>query len=135
MADGCIAEKKPHTENGQTTLTLMLECKTEDKEILEKFCDFIGVRKDRLTSGHQGKSVALSIAANNFTTDFSDFGLVPHKSHIENHLPNFVYENENLFFQYFRGLVDGDGTIHTSYGSPGISLVGNSLSMMQEIKN
>ena len=52
MADGCVALKKPKNNNQKITSRLMLECKTEDVEILEKFCDFLNLRRSRITIGH-----------------------------------------------------------------------------------
>ena len=130
MADGCLAPDG----KGKKGFRLMLECKTEDREILEKFCEFLNIRKDRITSGHQGASVALSMSENNFTISPRIYGIVPNKSHVENHLPEIMKENEKLFFQYFKGLVDGDGTICTQYGAKGVMLVGNSKTLLEEIK-
>lgn len=129
MADGCYT-----TDSKGKNYRLMLECKIEDKQILEHFCDFVGIRKERITIGHKGRSAALSMADSNFTTSVTKYGICENKSHTENHLPQIFINNEILFFQYFRGLIDGDGTIHTSANSKGISLVGNSLSLLEEIK-
>ena len=52
MADGCFT-----TTSRGTAFRLMLECKIEDKEILEKFCEFLDIRKDRIRIGHNGRSV------------------------------------------------------------------------------
>ena len=134
QADGCVAQKAPKNENQNITYRLMLECKTEDKEILEKFCDFIGIRKQRITVGHQGASVALSLSTASFTTTPQDYGIVPNKSHLETHIPKEFLQNEEILFSYYKGLIDGDGTIHTQYGSLGISLVSNSLSLVTELK-
>lgn len=134
MADGCIAAKPPKNENQNTTYRLMLECKEGDKEILEKFCEYIGIRKERITSGHKGASVALSITANIFTTPLKCYGLVPNKSYIENHVPEIILSNPDLFFQFLRGIIDGDGTIHTYSRSLGVSFVTNSFSLANEIK-
>lgn len=130
MADGCIASNGKN----KSGFRLMLECKTEDKEILEKFCEFLNIRKNRITSGHNGASVALNISENNFTVSPREYGIVPNKSHIENTLPKIIKQNKELFFHYIKGLVDGDGTICTQYGSKGIMIVGNSKTLMEEIK-
>lgn len=134
MADGCVALKQPKNENQKITSRLMLECKSEDKEILEKFCDFLNIRKSRITSGHKGASVALSLSTQNFTTDLSIYGLVPNKSHQESILPIEIKENKEFLFQYLKGMIDGDGTIHTSYNSPGVSVLSNSKTLLEEIK-
>lgn len=134
MADGCIAVKKARNSNQNDTYRLMLECKTEDREIIDKFCDYIGIRNNRITSGHKGASVALSLSTNVFTTSLESYGIVPNKSHIENHVPGQILKDETLLWQFFKGLIDGDGTIHTYIHSPGISLVSNSKVMLEELK-
>lgn len=126
MADGCLSINRGNKR-------LMLECKIEDKEILEKFCDFLGIRKDRITLGHKGRSAALCIANNRFSTSVETYGIFPNKSHLENHLPSFC-ENDELFFQFLKGIIDGDGTIHTQRGSTGISFVNNSITFCEEVK-
>ncbi len=128
MADGCLAASP-----SKNSYRLMLECKVEDKEILEKFCEFLDIRKNRITSGHKGRSVALSMAETNFTISPRFYGIIPNKSHKENTLPSFC-KNQKLFFQYFKGLIDGDGTICTSRNAPGIMLVSNSKTMLKQIK-
>ena len=70
----------------------------------------------------------------NFTIDLGNYGLVPNKSHVESTLPQVIKQNEEVFFQYLKGLVDGDGTIHTSPRSPGISILSNSKTLLSEIK-
>lgn len=130
MADGC------YTCNGRNRegMRLMLECKSDDKEILEKFCDFLSIRHSRITIGHHGKSVALSLSDNNFSTSVSKWGITRNKSHTENHVPEEILSNDAFFFQYLRGIIDGDGTIHTYKYSPGISFVSNSEAFCLEIK-
>lgn len=130
MADGCFT-----TTSTGNTYRLMLECKTEDKEILENFCDYIGVRKERITTGHNGKSVAMSLADSNFSTSVSQYGIVYNKSHIDNFVPEIIYNNDNLFLSYLHGLFDGDGTVHTARQSHGISIISNSKTLLEEIQN
>lgn len=129
MADGCYTL---HGKN-RNGYRLMLECKVEDREILEKFCDFLQVRKERITFGHNNRSVCLSFTDNIFSTSVSTYGITYNKSHTENHVPKIILENDNLFWQYFRGIIDGDGTIHTYHYSPGISFVSNSKIFVEEI--
>lgn len=129
MADGCYTLSKD-----KKSYRLMLECKITDKEILEKFCDFLQIRRDRITIGHNGASVALSMTDKVFSTSVSNYGIVYHKSHVETHLPSFC-ENDDLFLAYYKGIIDGDGTIHTAYGSPGVSFVNNSFSFCSEVKD
>lgn len=129
MADGCFTDN-----SGKNGFRLMLQCKTEDKEILEKFCQFLNIRKDRITSGHKGASVALSLADSNFSTSVSKYGIIKNKSHIENHIPKEILQKDIYFLQYLKGLIDGDGTIHHYENSPGISFVTNSKVFAEECK-
>lgn len=129
FADGCYTFD--HTKKGTR---LMLECQIADKEILEKFCDFLNIRYSRITIGHKGQSVALCLADSNFSTSVSKWGVCMNKSHTENHVPQDILNNDKLFFQFLRGIIDGDGTIHTYKQSPGISFVSNSELFCQEIK-
>ena len=130
LADGCYT-----TNSAANGYRLMLECKTDDVEILEKFCDFVGIRQDRISIGHQNKSRALSLADSNFSTSVSKYGITQNKSHHENHVPQEIYKNDEFFLQFLKGLIDGDGTIHISPASRGISIVSNSQELLQEIKN
>lgn len=130
MADGCfvVSSKRPNK-------TLMLECKYTDKEILEKFCDFIKIRKERITIGHHGASVALAIADSNFSTSVSEFGIVPNKSHIEIEIPDIIANDNELFLQFLKGIIDGDGTIHTAKSSKGVSFITNSKTLAIQCKD
>lgn len=94
----------------------------------------MGIRQSRISIGHKGASVTLSLAENNFTTSPQIYGIVPNKSHVETKLPIIFKDNEELFFQFLKGLVDGDGTIHTQKGSYGISIVNNSKTLLEKIK-
>lgn len=122
MADGCITEDR-----------LMLECKTDDVEILEKFCDFCNIRKSRITVGHKGESRALCLARNNFSTFFDDYEIKIRKSFSENHICEKIMNNKNLFFQFLKGYFDEDGTVHTDPRSPGMSIVGDKT-LLSEFK-
>ena len=128
LADGCFTENSQANGN-----RLMLECKTEDKEILEHFCDFVGIRKSRITTGHQGKSKALSLADSNFSTSVSEYGITKNKSHHENYIPQKILDDDILFLQFFKGLFDGDGTIHTNKHSYGLSIISNSKNLLDTI--
>lgn len=134
LADGCLAVKQPRNKNSNITYRLMLECKIDDKEILEKFCDFIQIRKERIGIGQQGKSSVLSLSVTNCVNDLISKGIVPNKSYKEHHIPEEIKNNEDLFFQYLKGIIDGDGTIHNYKNSPGISFVSNSLIFIEEVK-
>lgn len=128
LADGCMAVKK------NNIYTLMLECKTSDVEILQKFCKFLNIREDRITDGHQGQSKALSIADSNFTTSVQKYGIIPNKSYKEHHIPQEILQKDIYFLQFLKGIIDGDGTIHNHYHSPGVSFITNSQILAMEVK-
>lgn len=129
MADGCLAKRN------NDDYALMLECKIEDREILEKFCDYLQIRQDRITIGHQGASVCLNIANSNFSTSVLKYGIVPNKSHVETDVPKEILNDDDLFLQYIKGLIDGDGTIHTRKSQYGISILSNSKTQLETIKS
>ena len=125
LADGCITDK-----------ALMLECQRKDKEILEKFCDFLKIRKDRITIGHKGKSYCLSIGIKNFTgISFKDFSLIKNKSSKELYINKILLNNNDLFYSFLKGLLDGDGTIHIYKNSIGVSICGTSKILIEQIMN
>lgn len=129
MADGCLTSSR-----GVEKARLMLECKADDKEILVHFCEFAQIRQERITIGHQGASCALSLANSNFSTSVERYGIQQDKSHLENHIYSEILQNDEYFFQFLKGLIDGDGTIHTSSTSRGVSIVSNSQLLLNEIK-
>lgn len=113
----------------------MLECKTDDKEILQKFCDFLDIRQNRITSGHHGKSVCLSLSLSNFSnTDFNSYSLIKNKSQKELFVNSIILNNDELFYSFLKGLFDGDGTVHTCRQSIGISICGTSKQLFEDIK-
>lgn len=122
LADGCITDTR-----------LMLECKITDIEILENFCDYLKIRKSRISYGHSNSSCCLGLSKSKFSTFVDKYGIEKRKSFKENHLCQEIAENETLFFQYLRGYFDGDGTVHTQRGSQGISVVGD-YSLLSEFK-
>lgn len=124
LADGCITDDR-----------LMLECKTDDKEILQKFCQFLGLRQDRITIGHQGKSVCFGLSLKNFpNTNFDNYSLIKNKSQKELFVNSVILNDNKLFYSFLKGLFDGDGTVHTYHQSVGISICGTSKQLFEQIK-
>lgn len=102
---------------------MILECKEEDKEILLNFCKDTNLNPLRIkntlhtnprTKEKNCKAVRLDIYENSFST-FIDKWIVENKSLKDCELPKDV-----MFYSYLCGLIDGDGTISNSYGSPQI---------------
>lgn len=123
LADGCI-----------TNTRLMLECKIDDIEILEKFCNFLNIRKSRISLGHSGKSCCLGLSKSKFSTFVDKYGIEKRKSFQENHVCKEIAKDKKLFFQYLKGYFDGDGTVHTAKNSQGISIVGD-YTLLSEFKD
>lgn len=130
MADGCVA-KSPRSEN---KYRLVLECQSKDRVLLENFCQICGLRLDRITYGHKGASVRLSLGETCFSTFVSKYGIVEKKSKKDNHIYKDILNDNELFLSYLKGYFDGDGNVNTSHGSPSISVVGGK-SLLYEMYN
>ena len=130
MADGCFTSISAN----QNVYRLMLECKKDDKEILDKFCNFLGIRTDRITEGHNGQSVALCLADSNFSTSVNKWGILKNKSYKDLSIPETIKNNQVFFYQFLKGLVDGDGTVMMQWGRKGISIVSNSETLLKQCK-
>lgn len=103
QADGCI-----NSSSGRPRL--ILECKSEDRELLENFCSFTKINKKRIkdtqhknSSGTISFSVRLDLYKTSFTI-FPDKWLKENKSLLDEKLPKGV-----IFYDYLLGLIDGDG--------------------------
>lgn len=128
-ADGCITEVCGSSKVNR----LMLECAEEDGEILHKFCDFLRIRHSRISRGHHNTSLCLCLCEGRFSTFVSNYNITKQKSYKENNICKEIIDNDELFFSFLKGYIDGDGTIHTYKGSPGISMVGD-FTFLNEIK-
>lgn len=122
-ADGCITETR-----------LMLECQVSDKKILEKFCKVLDVRTERITSGQKGTSSCLCLSKSSFITFPDEYGIRIRKSSLQNRVDQRIMENKEFFFQFIRGFLDGDGTVHTHRSSIGVSFCGDKT-MLSDIRD
>lgn len=103
QADGCINSSGSRSR-------LILECKSEDRELLENFCSFTKINKKRIkdaqhknSSGTISFSVRLDLYKTSFTI-FPDKWLKENKSLLDEKLPKDI-----IFYDYLLGLIDGDG--------------------------
>ena len=103
QADGCI-----NSSGGRPRL--ILECKSEDRELLENFCDFTKINKKRIKDTQHKNlsgSISFSVRLDLYKTSFSIFPdkwLKENKSLLDEELPKDV-----IFYDYLLGLIDGDG--------------------------
>lgn len=124
MADGCISEKK----NDQSPL-VCLRLGAKDLAQLEKFKLFLGSthtithspRKD-----NHGDTYCLSVGSKKLVADLSTYGVIPRKTFISKALGGA--ENS---IDFWRGAVEGDGTLYFSAGYPGLTMLGSWTLMNQ----
>lgn len=111
-ADGCIHEKARYVS---------LNIGGRDRRHLEKFVDFLGAdRKMIKTCYHRdtgNELVYIALCSVQLMSDLERLGIFPNKSGKE-HFINTDYDVD-----FIRGLIDGDGSIHSDL--KGIDLVGS----------
>lgn len=117
-ADGCISETK-----------LSLGLQKKDKEILVKYCKFLGIPEKQIkTSIHHQKFKICTVGfRNKKVIEFlHNLGITKQKS--------FTIEyNHTINYDYLRGYIDGDGYI--SKDRREISFVSASDKLIKQIKN
>lgn len=99
-------------------MRLILECKVDDRELLENFCDFTKINKRRIkntkhTNSHTDKisqAVRLELADSCFSTSLSNW-FSCNKSFVDSNVPYKV-----SFYDYLLGLIDGDGGFYNGSG-------------------
>lgn len=124
MADGSISYRK----EGSPQISLVLAEK--DKKHIEKFRDFLGsthsiIAVTNMVNGTQYNSFRLSIRSTQLVDDLSKYGVLPKKSLSAK--VNILESNEN----FWRGVIDGDGSIGLYKAGPMLRLIG-SLPLMQQ---
>ena len=103
QADGCI-----NSSGGRPRL--ILECKSEDRELLENFCSFTKINKKRIKDAQHKNSrgtISFSVRLDLYKTSFTIFPdkwLKENKSLLDEKLPKDI-----IFYDYLLGLIDGDG--------------------------
>lgn len=86
----------------------------KDTEILEKIKEEIEIIRPikKYTTNNGFDVVELEWSSEQHKKDLAKYGIVPNKTYLENHLPNF--ENDNYTLAYILGYFDGDGSISVS---------------------
>lgn len=79
----------------------------KDKQILEKFCLFVGVCPSNIISYKNPKVIYLYVYSKIMKNDLIDNGIVPNKTKV-NIFPKI--ESLELFLAFMLGVYDGDGT-------------------------
>lgn len=111
MSDGCISEVGSSKQ-------ISVHIGIEDIDHLYKFKKFLSAEHDVRTTKY-GKSVQFSFCSNTIAGRLARFGVVPRKS-----LTAKVLELESNL-DFWRGMVDGDGTVGVWGNSPHIQLCGS----------
>jgi hypothetical protein len=119
MADGYIS--KPRSLKAQHVIGCGLS--HIDRTHLENLAQFVG-RGDVTTRPRQGKAEPTcrwNIVSDQIAEDLKRWGITPGKGNKDDTKPT----NEAMMsVDFWRGVLDGDGTITPSYRTPRISLVG-----------
>ena len=104
IADGYVSDTRP---DSQPIVGIQLV----DKELLEKFRQFLGVKSPLLHIGKKTETCQtmyrLAIHSKRMATDLAKYGVVPRKSNLT-FLPILSH---HLMSHMIRGICDGDGTI------------------------
>ena len=120
LADGNLSSLESRLSKIQITL------KSSDKDILLQFKNFIGTN-NKLVSTFQNTDKGIReyvhIGVNSYTiyNRLISLGMSPKKS-MQEKLPNFDWKNNRHFW---RGVVDGDGSLFYVHGKPKIKLIGS----------
>lgn len=123
MADGCISEAK----GSQTRVRLVL--KKEDIDHLQKFKEFVKSDKPIYEYDHN-KSVEFSLNSSKMVKDLIHWGVTPRKS-----LTAKAHPDLEMNPHFWRGIIDGDGCIHTNKkGYKALILIGSEFICKQFIE-
>lgn len=125
-ADGCIMNFNPDKNNGYN---FELGLAIKDSEHIEKFCDFIGMSRERIKIKYNGNKVIKSeigqvnvnkdcyicriqIGNKHLWNTLNNYGCCPNKTTNE-HFPNeSIFKSKDLIRHFIRGFVDGDGWVY-----------------------
>jgi hypothetical protein len=117
FADGCLSYQKNRP-------LIAISLGKVDSEHLANFANFCGVNSLKFDySGHLGRSIGSQVhfsISNEQAERFNSYGIVPRKSMKE--VPPPIFESD---FDWWRGVIDGDGTILLKKDTPAIGLCGS----------
>jgi len=116
MADGCVFRKR------DGSVLIRLELAKRDKGHVEKFCRFL---KSSHPVGTQRAFANFQTSSRKLANALSKFGVVPGKS------KRCAVAGLEYNRHFWRGMVDGDGSIFISKGSPYLVFVGQRQLMAQ----
>ena len=86
-----------------------ISLKRSDEAILQKIKDILKVGADLTYDNRVGKECAvLRFRSDEMAKDLSQYGIVPNKTYVTEHLPEI---SDDLMRHFLRGLLDGDGSI------------------------
>lgn len=99
---------------GKERNSIKISLSAKDKEILEKIKEEVKIKRPirEYTTNNGFDVVALEWSSYQQKQDLKKYGVVPKKTYLENHLPNF--DNEKYTLAYILGYFDGDGSISVS---------------------
>ena len=110
-ADGCVFKESGNKKYYRITLDLS----EKDVESVERFCEFMGANKDKITTlirKEKYVSKCIAIRSKQITYDLEKIGCVPCKSKIIR-LPDL--SNKKLNLAFLLGFYDGDGDENSCY--------------------
>lgn len=115
LADGCILKNSN---------AIQIALQEQDLNILEKFCSFLGInRQPKAMKRQVGYRFGFSDKV--IADKLREVGLESAKS-LREKPPNFYNCDDINMRHFWRGFVDGDGSVHSllSYKSRGVRLIG-----------
>ncbi len=118
LADGCVTK----TQGGKANIYL----DSLDRDILEKYTDFIESDRRRIHSRKRDGLFRVSVSNERMAQDLERFGIIPRKSR-RAEIPDRVVLDRH----YWRGFIDGDGwyvwnnrnTAQVGIGSAAIGII------------
>lgn len=134
MADGCVTDSR----GNECSPLLVLGLADKDRGHIASFREFLKsthpITNGPVSSGTGLPSARICIASKRLVAALSVFGIVPRKS-LTATVPTILLQNRD----FWRGVVDGDGTIHIGKKKngttfPTISLVG-SHALVEQFSN
>lgn len=122
MADGCVQKKsKGFTDQ------IFLVLKPEDKQHLKKFKNFLDAENPIKKRKRSNKDyLGIQITSQEIVDQLAEFGVVPNKT--KNAEVNGKLKSNRHFW---RGVVDGDGSVAMYNNKPRIDLIGSKLLVNQ----
>ena len=96
---------------------IRLELQIRDIELINRIKQELGINGKTTFSKHKNKSgsttesALITINSDKMAQDLAKYGIIPNKTYYTKHLPKL---EEKFIPHFFRGLIDGDGSIYTT---------------------